>query len=376
MTIPFNRPHITGKEASYLKEVLETRALSGNGPFTRRCQHWLEKRFRFRQVLLTSSCTAALEMAALLLNIREGDEVIMPSYGFPSTANAFLLRGAKVVFADSRSDHPGMDEQRIKELITPRTKAIVVMHYAGVATDMDVIMEIAERHGLMVVEDAAQAIDAYYKRMPLGGFGHLGAYSFHATKNIQCGEGGALMVNTASLSALAELLREHGTDRAAFFRGEVASYNWVSVGSSFLPSELNAAFLLAQLEAMDHVRNERMALWNTYAKGLSHLFATGKTVAPGIPDYAVHNGHMFYMVCESMEVRDALIAALSAEGIQAVFHYQALHASPYYAQRHDGRALPNADRYGSCLLRLPLYVGMRQEDVLRVCDAIGVFFGR
>lgn len=375
MTIPFNRPHITGRESAYLQEVMESRALSGNGPFTKRCQQWLEKRFRFRQVLLTSSCTDALEMAALLLDIGEGDEVIMPSYGFPSTANAFLLRGAKVVFADSRADHPGMDESSISALITPHTKAIVAMHYAAVATDMDVIMDLAEQHGLMVVEDAAQAIDAYYKEMPLGGFGHLGAYSFHATKNIQCGEGGALMVNTAALSPHAEMMREHGTDRAAFFRGEVAAYNWVGMGSSFLPSELNAAFLLAQLEASDQIRKERVALWDTYANALKGVFDTGRLSAPGIPDYANHNGHIFYVVCQSLEARDGLIAALKMKGIQAFFHYQALHSSPYYATRHDGRDLQNAQRYSDCLLRLPLFVGMKEEDVCSVCDEVGRIYG-
>jgi dTDP-4-amino-4,6-dideoxygalactose transaminase len=374
LVIPFNQPYLSGKEQEYILAAVQENKLSGNGRFTKQCQKLLKDRYGFHRVLLTTSCTDALEMAALLLNIAPGDEVIMPSYTFVSTANAFVLRGAKIVFADSRSDHPGMDETTVEALITPRTKAIVVVHYAGVACDMDIIMDVAERHGLKVVEDAAQAIDSFFKGRPLGGIGHLGAYSFHETKNIQCGEGGALTINDPELAKRAEIIWEKGTNRAAFWRGEVDKYNWVDIGSSFLPSEINAAYLFAQLEQLNDIQAQRKQIWNRYAEGLAQLFQQGKLIAPFIPDYATNNGHMFYAVCHSLEERDALLAHLKAKGIYAVFHYQSLHSSPYYHQRHDGRPLPQSDLYSDRLVRLPIYIGLSQDDVQFVCRTIHEFF--
>lgn len=369
--IPFNKAYQTGNEQTYMLEVVANNQLSGNGRFTKQCQALLQKRYGFHRVLLTTSCTDALEMAALLLNIAPGDEVIMPSYTFVSTANAFVLRGATIRFADSRADHPGMDEASVEALITPRTKAIVVVHYAGVACDMDIIMDIANRHGLKVVEDAAQAIDSSYKGQPLGGIGHLGAFSFHETKNIQCGEGGALMVNDPELAQRAEIIWEKGTNRAAFWRGEVDKYNWVDVGSSFLPSEITAAYLFAQLEQLDDIQTRRKQVWAWYAEALAPLFASGQLTAPFIPDFATNNGHTFYVVCKSLEHRNTLLARLKSKGIYAVFHYQSLHDSPFYRNKHDGRTLPQSDRYSDQLLRLPFYIGLTQEDVNFIGNTIG-----
>lgn len=372
--IPFNHPHLSGKEPEYILEAVAANKLSGNGIFTKKCQQYLEQRYGFRKVLLTTSCTDALEMAAILLNIEPGDEVIMPSYTFVSTANAFVLRGAKIVFADSRSDHPGLDESAVEALITPKTKAIAVVHYAGVACNMDVIMDIAERHGLKVVEDAAQAIESFWKGRPLGGIGHLGTYSFHETKNIQCGEGGALMVNDPALVARAEIIWEKGTNRAAFWRGEVDKYNWVDVGSSFLPSEINAAYLFAQLENLESIQGKRLRAWNLYRELLQPAFDSGRVTAPGIPDFASNNAHMFYMVCDSGSTRDSLMVHHKESGVQAVFHYQSLHASPYYGPKHDGRSLPMTDHYSECLVRLPLYCDITDQDVQRAAAAVNAFF--
>lgn len=371
--IPFNQPYLSGKESQYILEAVQENKLSGNGRFTKQCQRLLEQRYGFHRVLLTTSCTDALEMAALLLDIQSGDEVIMPSYTFVSTANAFVLRGANIRFVDSRADHPGMDESSVESLITPRTKAIVVVHYAGVACDMDVIMDMADRHGLKVVEDAAQAIDSFYRGRPLGGIGHLGAFSFHETKNIQCGEGGALTVNDPELARRAEIIWEKGTNRAAFWRGEVDKYNWVDVGSSFLPSEINAAYLFAQLENLDRIQIERKQIWEWYAEGLAGVFGSGKLQAPFMPEFATNNGHMFYVVCPSIETRDRLLAHLKSNGIHAVFHYQSLHSSPYYRLRHDGRPLPESDHYSDRLLRLPLYIGLQKTTVRSICQTISSF---
>jgi dTDP-4-amino-4,6-dideoxygalactose transaminase len=372
--IPFNHPHLSRNEPEYILEAVRSNKLSGNGIFTKRCHQYLEQRYAFHKVLLTTSCTDALEMAAILLNIEQGDEVIMPSYTFVSTANAFVLRGAKIVFADSRTDHPGIDESAVEALVTPKTKAIAVVHYAGVACDMDVIMDIADRHGLKVVEDAAQAIESFYKDRPLGGIGHIGTYSFHETKNIQCGEGGALMVNDPSLMARAEIIWEKGTNRAAFWRGEVDKYNWVDVGSSFLPSEINAAYLFAQLENLEAIQGKRLHAWGLYRQLLQPAFASGRVTAPSIPDFATNNAHMFYLVCDSGGTRDKLMAYLKERGVHAVFHYQSLHASPFYGQKHDGRELPETDRYSECLLRLPLYCDINEEDVQRIAAAVNAFF--
>lgn len=344
--------------------------LSGNGEFTKRCQAFLEQRYGFKKCLLTTSCTDALEMCALLCDLQPGDEVIIPSYTFVSTALAFVRVGAKVVFADSMKRNPNLDAEKIEELITPRTRVIVPVHYAGVACDMDRIMEIAARHNLLVVEDAAQAIDSYYKGRPLGSIGHLAAFSFHETKNIISGEGGCLCINDQRFIRRAEILWEKGTNRAEFFRGEVNKYGWVDIGSSFLPSEVIAAFLWAQLESMDDIQAKRRALWERYCQKLAPLAADGRFTLPDLPEYATNNAHMFYLVCPSLEARTALIQKLKDQGILSVFHYLSLHQSPYYAPKHDGRALPECDRYADCLVRLPMYYDLSLEDVDEVCRVI------
>jgi len=373
MEITFNKPFLTGKETTYITEAANNLKLSGNGPFTKKCQEFFEEKFGFKKALLTSSCTDALEMCALLLDIQPGDEVIMPSYTFVSTANAFVLRGAQIVFCDSREDHPGMDESKIEALITSKTKAIVPVHYAGVACDMDVIMDIANRHNVFVVEDAAQAIDSYYKGKPLGSIGHLAAFSFHETKNIISGEGGLLAVNDERFVARSEIIWEKGTNRSAFWRGEVDKYGWVDIGSSFLPSELTAAFLWAQLESLDKIQTKRKEIWNRYWVGLQGLFEFGVQL-PKIPDYATNNAHMFYLVCRSEKERTDLINYLDRNQIKAVFHYLSLHNSPYYSNKHDGRKLNYSDNYSSCLLRLPFYYDLDIDNQEMVIGEILNFF--
>jgi dTDP-4-amino-4,6-dideoxygalactose transaminase len=329
--VPFNKPHFTGREFLYVREALNNGHVSGNGPFTQRCHEMLRERYGYKHCLLTSSCTDALEMCALLLDLQAGDEIIVPSYTFVSTANAFVLHGAKIVFADSCADHPNIDPQSIAELVTPRTRAIVVMHYGGVACDMDAILEIATKHGIIVIEDAAQAIDATYKGKPLGSLGHMAAFSFHETKNLSSGEGGLLVVNDARFRCRAEILWEKGTNRAAFRRGDVDKYCWVDTGSSFLPSDITAAMLCAQLESVADVTRTRCELWERYHEGLKDFAATRGLKLASLPAYPfTANGHLFYVMCRSMAERDAYIDHLRKHGIYAVFHYLALHQSPYY----------------------------------------------
>jgi dTDP-4-amino-4,6-dideoxygalactose transaminase len=373
--IPFNKPHLTGKETAYIEEAVRSGKISGDGMFTKKCHTFFEQHFGMHKALLTTSCTDALEMTAILANIQPGDEVIMPSYTFVSTANAFVLRGAHIVFADSRTDHPGIDESKIEALITPRTKAIVVVHYAGVACDMDIVNDIARKHGLLVIEDAAQAIDSYYKGKPLGTFGAMAAFSFHETKNIQCGEGGLLSINTERFAGRAEIIREKGTNRSAFFRGEVDKYGWVDVGSSFLPSEIVAAFLYAQLENLERIQNRRKELWNAYRSGLDALQQQGKLKLPVIPDFATNNAHMFYVLTENLKQRTELIEHMKAKGAFPVFHYLSLHKSPYYGDKHRGAEMPESDRYMDTLLRLPLFVDMTDDESRLVIDAVNSFFG-
>ncbi|HOY18055.1 MAG TPA: dTDP-4-amino-4,6-dideoxygalactose transaminase [Haliscomenobacter sp.] len=372
--IPFNQPFLTGKEAQYIQEALQSRKLAGNGTFTQKCQNYFQDRYHFHKCLLTTSCTDALEMAAILLEIQPGDEVIMPSYTFVSTANPFILRGANVVFADSRSDHPGIDEKSIEDLITPQTKAIVVVHYAGVACDMDIVMDIANRFGVWVVEDAAQAIDACYKGKPLGGIGHLAAFSFHETKNIVCGEGGMLVVNDKKMAKRAEIIWEKGTNRSAFFRGEVDKYGWVDVGSSFLPSEIIAAFLYAQLEDLERIQQKRAQIWKTYCQGLQTLASREKIRLPFIPEFASNNAHMFYILLKNQEERSALIGHLKSNNIQAVFHYLSLHESHFYKEKHAGRNLVYSDQYTDCLLRLPLFFELTEPEQRKISATIQHFF--
>ena len=379
--INFNQPHLTGKEAHYMYEAVYAGKLSGNGTFTKRCQAWFEQRYGFRKCLLTTSGTDALEMCAMLCDLKPGDEVIIPSYTFVSTALAFLREGAKVVFADSMSRNPNIDAQTLEALITPRTKVIVPVHYAGVACDMDAIVSIAQKHNLLVVEDAAQAIDSYYtsnithQTLPLGGIGHLAAFSFHETKNVTAGgEGGLLVVNDERFVRRAEIIWEKGTNRAEFFRGEVNKYGWVDTGSSFLPSEVNAAFLWAQLENIDEIQNKRKSLWETYYKLLTPLTEKGYFSLPDIPEYATNNAHMFYLVLPNLEARTALLKYLKENGVGAVFHYLSLHSSEYYKSRHDGRDLPQCDRYADCLVRLPLFYDLSMETVNQICEIINTYY--
>jgi dTDP-4-amino-4,6-dideoxygalactose transaminase len=372
--IPFNKPYLSGKEAHYLYKAVQSGKISGNGDFTRLCHKFFQTRFNFNKCLLTTSCTDALEMAALLLEIQPGDEVIMPSYTFVSTANAFVLRGANIIFADSYPDNPNIDPAGIEQLITDKTKAIVVVHYAGVACDMDTVQAIADEYHIPIIEDAAQAVDSYYKRNPLGSFGALSAFSFHETKNIISGEGGMLVVNDNSLAERAEIIWEKGTNRSAFFRGEVDKYGWVDVGSSFLPSEIIAAFLYAQLEQLNDIQRRRKEIWNIYKAELSALALEGKVALPVIPEYATNNAHMFYLVCNSAEERHELISHLRNKGIHAVFHYLSLHKSPFYIKKHDGRALPNCDRFAQCLVRLPLFYELSDTETKIIFNLIKKFF--
>ena len=359
--IPFNKPYITGKEVHYIYSAVAKGHISGNGYYTKKCQSYFEDRWGFKKTLLATSCTDALEMCALLLDIKPGDEVIVPSYTFVSSALAFVRQGAVIKFADSRTDHPGIDEDKIENLITDKTKAIVIVHYAGVATNMDKIMTLADKHNIFVVEDAAQAVDSYYNNKPLGGIGHLGCFSFHETKNIQCGEGGLLIINDDRFVKRAEILWEKGTNRAEFFRGEVNKYGWVDTGSSFLPSEITAAFLWAQLEEIDKIQTRRIEVWNKYFEGLEEWADKNKVQLPHIPSFATNNAHMFYLICPDIEFRTKLISHLRSENIHSVFHYLSLHKSPYYTDKYDGDDLNMSDRYTDCLLRLPFFFELDNE---------------
>ena len=356
----------------YIKEAVGSGKISGDGVFTKKCHAFFEKRYGFQKCLLTTSCTDALEMAAILLNIEPGDEVIMPSYTFVSTANAFVLRGAKMVFCDSRKDHPGIDEDLIESLITPKTKAIVPVHYAGVACDMDKIMALAEKYNLFVVEDAAQAIDSYYiskdgTQKPLGGIGHLAAFSFHETKNVISGEGGMLVINDPQFNERAEIIREKGTNRSKFFRGEIDKYGWVDIGSSFLPSDIIAAFLYAQLENLDDIQRQRKMIWNQYYELLSPSVSVSEISLPLIPAYATNNAHIFYIDCNSLKHRDEIIGNLKHNGILSVFHYLSLHKSDFFSQYPEKKELPESDRYSDRLLRLPFYYELEKRDVEKIC---------
>src|SRR5690554_4815367 len=373
--IPFNKPYLTGKEMHYMYDAVNTGKISGNGKYTKKCQDYLQTRFGFGKCLLTTSCTDALEMAAILIDLKPGDEVIMPSFTFVSTANAFVLRGAKIVFADSREDHPGMDENKIEALITKRTRAIVPVHYAGVACDMDKIMEIANKHNLFVVEDAAQAIDSYYTgkngiKRALGSIGHLAAFSFHETKNIISGEGGLLAINDMQFVDIAEIIWEKGTKRSAFFRGEVDKYGWVDIGLSFLPSELIASFLWAQLENLDDIQNRRKKIWQQYYDGLKVWANDNNIQLPFVPENATNNAHMFYMVAETPEQREKIIQTLRDKKIHAVFHYLSLHKSPFYSEKHDGRELLLTDHYAECLIRLPMFYELSGNNIDEIISAI------
>lgn len=373
--IPFNKPFLTGKEAHYMYQAVFSGKISGNGVFTKKCQSFFETRYGFKKCLMATSCSDALEMAAILCDVQPGDEVIVPSYTFVSSALAFVRQGAKIVFADSCTDNPNIDAGKIEALITPRTKVIVPVHYAGVACDMDKIMDIAHRHNLLVVEDAAQAIDSYYKGHPLGGIGHLGCFSFHETKNVISGEGGLLVINDDRFIRRSEIIWEKGTNRSEFFRGEVNKYGWVDTGSSFLPSEIISAFLYAQLENLDMIQNRRKAIWQTYYDGLKEVAGKGYFTMPSIPEYATNNAHMFYFVCRSLEERSALIKYLKEHDVLSVFHYLSLHKSDYYLKHYSDRPeLLNCDRYADCLVRLPMFYELTDENIEMIINFIRDFY--
>ncbi len=372
--IPFNKPFLSGSETNYIIDAVNTGHISGNGTYTNKCHTFFENRYGFKKTLLTTSCTDALEMCAMLLNIEPEDEIIIPSYTFVSTALAFIRQGAKIIFADSSVQSPNIDVDKIESLITSRTKAIVVVHYAGFACDMIKIMEIAHRYNLFVVEDAAQAIDSYLNEIPLGRFGHLAAFSFHETKNIQCGEGGLLIINDERFIKRSEILWEKGTNRAEFFRGQINKYGWVDTGSSFLPSELNAAFLYAQLENIDFIQKCRIDIWERYFDGLFRLHEMHKISFKFSLKKFKTNGHMFYFLCTSLDERTELINFLKEKNILSVFHYQSLHKSSFYEAKHDTRDLTNSDIYSNRLVRLPLYVGLTEIEQFSIIDAIHNFY--
>ncbi len=371
MKIGFNKPYPAGKEVDYIADAVKREHISGNGFYTKACHRFFEDTYKFKKVLLTSSCTDALEMAAILLNIESGDEIIMPSFTFTSCANAFILRGAKIIFADSQPHHPNMDVASLRQLITPKTRAILAVHYAGIACDMDKLMELAREYNLFVIEDAAQAIDSFYKGRPLGGIGHLGCISFHESKNITCGEGGLLIINDERFIARAEIIWEKGTNRAAFFRGEINKYSWVDIGSSFLASELNAAFLCAQLERLKDIQERRKQSWAYYYNGLADL----DTVSlPYIPDYSSNNAHCFYLICENPDQKKALENWLKIHDIQAIGHYVPLHSSSFFLDKHDGRQLPNTEKFASCLIRLPIFYELSPIEQQVIIKYVKDFF--
>ena len=372
--IPFNKPFLTGKEMHYMYQAVHTGKISGNGIFTKKCQDFFSDKYSFKKCLLTSSCTDALEMAAILSNIGPGDDVIIPSYTFVSTALAFIRQGANVIFADSNLENPNIDVDKIEALITNKTKAIIPVHYAGVACDMDAIMALARTYNLLVIEDAAQAIDSFYTgkdgiKRALGSIGHLAAFSFHETKNIISGEGGMLTINDEQFNHRAEIIWEKGTNRAEFFRGEVNKYGWVDTGSSFLPSEIIAAFLWAQIENLEDIQKKRKLLWGYYYQKFTDLNSSEISV-PLLPKFASNNAHMFYIVLKNLEQRSELISALKEKKIHAVFHYISLHSSEFYFEKHDGRLLENSDTFSNCLLRLPLFYELENETIDKIITII------
>lgn len=373
--ISFNKPPFLGTEFKYIKEAIDNKQISGDGAFTKRCSQWFENQLGGSPVLLTTSCTHALEMAALLLNIKPRDEVIMPAYTFVSTANAFVLRGAQVVFVDIRPDTLNLDETLIEDAITDKTVAIVPVHYAGVACEMDTINAIAKKHGLKVVEDAAQGVMAFYKGKPLGTLGDLGCFSFHETKNYSMGEGGALVMGSPDYVETAEIIREKGTNRSRFFRGEIDKYTWVETGSSYLPSDMNAAYLWAQLQEAQAINGDRLNSWNCYYEALAPLSEAGKITLPTIPKECTHNAHMFYIKAADLEERTALMAHMKAAGVQAIFHYIPLHTAP--EGRRVGR-FHGEDRFTTVeserILRLPMYYGLGEKDQDQVVDAVKAFY--
>lgn len=374
MKIPFNKPYYTGKEAHNMTRAVYTGKLSGNGLFTKKCHEFFEDHFGFQKVLLTTSCTDALEMSAILCDIKPGDEVIMPSFTFVSTANAFILRGAKIIFADVDEHYPNIDLKSIEKLITNKTKAIVIVHYGGAACEMDQMMALAKKHNILIIEDAAHAIDSFYKGKPLGSIGHFGTFSFHDTKNIISGEGGMLAINDQKFVERAEIIWEKGTNRVAFSRGEVDKYGWMDIGSSFLPSEITASFLYAQLEGMEVIQNKRKHACNQYRKKLEPLAGDGHFIIPSLPVNATVNGNMFFFITKNRDERNNLIDFLKKNEILAVFHYQPLHSSKYFEDKHDGRSLPNTIRFSEQMVRLPLFADISGEEIDYIVKKIEEFY--
>lgn len=372
--IPFNKPYLHGKELVYIAEAVAGGKISGDGVFTRKCHEFFERHYDFKKALLTTSCTDALEMSAILLDIQPGDEIIAPSFTFVSTVNAFALRGAVIKFADSYINNPNIDPVSIEALINNKTKAIVVVHYAGVSCDMDAIMILSQKYNIPVIEDSAQAIDSYYKDKPLGSIGTFGTFSFHETKNIISGEGGMLVINDEKYIDRAEVIREKGTNRASFFRGEVNKYGWVDIGSSFLPSDIIAAYLYAQLENINKIQEKRKEIWERYYDKLTAISKEGKIGLPIIPNYATNNAHMFYITCSDLETRSRLIEFLKENEVHAVFHYLSLHKSEFYSQYYSGENLPNSDKFTDNLLRLPMFYELEITEVDFICKLINKFF--
>ena len=374
MMVHFNQPYMAGEEFQNIINGAMAGQISGNGLFTKRCHKFFEDRYHINKALMTTSCTDALEMAALLTGLGAKDEVIVPSFTFVSTANVFATRGAKVIFADVMQDTPNIDAEKIEELITDKTKAIAVVHYAGMACDMNKIMGIAKRNNLLVIEDAAHAIESKYGEKQLGTIGDYGAFSFHETKNIMCGEGGLCLINNKNNAERAEIIWEKGTNRAAFHRGEVSKYQWVDIGSSFLPSDIMAAILYAQLMKVDTIQKMRKEVWKKYYDRLKPLEKKGWVSLPVIPDYAENNGHMFYLLTNNKAERDKLLFHLNVNGVMAVIHYLPLHLSQYYKDKHDGRDLPNTVRFSDCIIRLPFYNVLSEEQIDFVTEKIHYFY--
>lgn len=373
MNIPFNKPYLSGNELQYISDAVISGKISGDGKYTHKVHTFFETSMGLGKNLLTNSCTDALEMAAILCNIQPGDEVIAPAYTFVSSVNPFVMRGAKIVFCDSLPYHPNMDIDLVSSLITNKTKAIVVVHYAGVSIHFEPLLALAKQHNITIIEDAAQAINSTYNSKPLGTLGNMSAFSFHETKNIISGEGGLLVLNSDDDYQRAEILWEKGTNRRQFFRGEIDKYNWVDIGASFLPSDMIAAYLYAQLENNEIIQTKRLNQWNFYLQALSILNNMG-ILLPQIPNYAIHNGHIFYLVCESLAQREALLLFLKSKGIYATFHYQALHKSPFYLSKFEIESLPNSERFSDCLIRLPLYFELSNKEQQYIIDNVLSFF--
>lgn len=370
LKIPFNKPYLHGRELVYIAQSVQSGKISGDGIFSNKVKDFFHERYNFVDNFLTSSCTDALEMTAILANISPGDEVIVPAYTFVSTANAFVLRGAKIVFADSMDDHPNIDASGIEALISDKTRAIVVVHYAGVACDLERILKLCKKYGLFLIEDCAQSIDSFYRGVPLGSFGDAATFSFHETKNVIAGEGGCLVVNNPDWVKRAEIIREKGTDRSAFFRGEVSRYGWVDIGSSFLPSDIIAAYLFAQLECLDEIQLKRKALFSRYFDNLSGHSNSLRISLPVIPDYATNNAHIFYLILENQEVRQSLINFLKSNGVLATSHYISLHKSEFFANQYKGPELRHSDFYTDCLLRLPMFYELDLSEVDFICELV------